>query len=169
MSSITRVLVANRGEITRRVFATARDPAGIGTVAVFPIPTPQAPLLCAKDCAVHSPGAAAGRDLSARRPDPRRCERAPTPSTLAMALRRARVSPARSRTPGWSGSVGSGVDRHHGLEGRVPSLMAAAGVPVLDRLDPAGITDADLPVLVKASAGAAAGASSPASAISREP
>ena len=32
-------------------------------------------------------------------------------------------------------------------------LMAAAGVPVLAELDPAAVTEADLPVLVKASAG----------------
>jgi propionyl-CoA carboxylase alpha chain len=33
------------------------------------------------------------------------------------------------------------------------ALVAAAGVPVLDELDPAAVTEADLPVLVKASAG----------------
>src|SRR5690606_1297487 len=32
-------------------------------------------------------------------------------------------------------------------------LMASAGVPVLPELDPAAVTDADLPLLVKASAG----------------
>ena len=32
-------------------------------------------------------------------------------------------------------------------------MMAAAGVPVLDELDPASVTEAQLPVLVKASAG----------------
>src|SRR6185503_903986 len=32
-------------------------------------------------------------------------------------------------------------------------LMAAAGVPVLDQLDPARVTEPELPVIVKASAG----------------
>ena len=40
-----------------------------------------------------------------------------------------------------------------GSKAEAKALMAEAGVPVLDRLDPDGITDADLPVLIKASAG----------------
>ena len=40
-----------------------------------------------------------------------------------------------------------------GSKAEAKALMAEAGVPVLDRLDPDGITDADLPVLIKASSG----------------
>src|SRR4051812_33241797 len=52
---ITRVLVANRGEIARRVFATCRR-LGIGTVAVHSDPDAALPYIGEADVAVHLPG-----------------------------------------------------------------------------------------------------------------
>ena len=52
---ITRLLVANRGEIARRIFRTCRR-AGIGCVAVFSDPDAGAPHVAEADAAVRLPG-----------------------------------------------------------------------------------------------------------------
>src|SRR3954465_6438663 len=52
---IQNLLVANRGEIARRVFRTCRD-AGIGTVAVFSDADAAAPHALEADAAVRLPG-----------------------------------------------------------------------------------------------------------------
>ena len=51
--------------------------------------------------------------------------------------------------------IGPPVDAVRAMGSKIESkkLMAAAGVPVLDELDPDAVTEAQLPVLVKASAG----------------
>ncbi|MGH9058518.1 MAG: biotin carboxylase N-terminal domain-containing protein, partial [Acidimicrobiales bacterium] len=54
---ITRLLVANRGEIARRVFRTCRE-LGISPVAVFADPDADAPYVAEADAAVRLPGAA---------------------------------------------------------------------------------------------------------------
>ena len=51
MTTITRILVANRGEIARRVFRTARE-MGIGTVAVFSDTDADAPFVTEADTAL---------------------------------------------------------------------------------------------------------------------
>ena len=51
--------------------------------------------------------------------------------------------------------IGPQVDAVRAMGSKIESkkLMSAAGVPVLDELDPETVTQAQLPVLVKASAG----------------
>ena len=55
MSAIRRILVANRGEIARRVFRTARE-MGIATVAVYSDADADAPFVREADLAVRLPG-----------------------------------------------------------------------------------------------------------------
>ena len=53
--TITKILVANRGEIARRVFTTARR-LGIGTVAVYSDADAGLPFVAEADLAVRLPG-----------------------------------------------------------------------------------------------------------------
>src|SRR3954452_14437553 len=59
MPNVTKLLVANRGEIARRIMRTARA-MGIGTVAVFSDADEHAPFVSEADEAVHLPGTAPG-------------------------------------------------------------------------------------------------------------
>jgi acyl-CoA carboxylase subunit alpha len=149
---ITRVLVANRGEIARRVFATCRR-LGLGTVAVYTDPDAGAPHVAEADARVRLPktndylnaeaiiaaALAAGADavhpgygfLSEN-------------AEFAAAVQEAGLT--------W---IGPPVDAVRAMGSKIESkkLMATAGVPVLEELDPDTVTQAQLPVLVKASAG----------------
>jgi len=55
MTAITKLLIANRGEIASRVIRTART-LDIGTVAIFSTPDADAPYVREADEAVHLPG-----------------------------------------------------------------------------------------------------------------
>ncbi|OBI91611.1 biotin carboxylase N-terminal domain-containing protein [Mycobacterium asiaticum] len=149
---ITRVLVANRGEIARRVFATCRR-LGLGTVAVYTDPDAAAPHVAEADArvrlaqtndylnaeAIINAARAAGADaihpgygfLSEN-------------AEFAAAVQRAGLA--------W---IGPPVDAVRAMGSKIESkkLMASAGVPVLEELDPETVSAAQLPVLVKASAG----------------
>ena len=149
---ITRVLVANRGEIARRVLATCRR-LGLGTVAVYTDPDACAPHVAEADARVRLPKTndylnaeaiiAAARAAGADAVHPGYGFLSEN-AEFAAAVQEAGLI--------W---VGPPVDAVRAMGSKIESkkLMAAAGVPVLDELDPATVTETQLPVLVKASAG----------------
>ena len=149
---ITRVLVANRGEIARRVFATCRR-LGLGTVAVYTEPDAEAPHVTEADARVRLPKTndylnadaiiAAARAAGADAVHPGYGFLSEN-AEFAAAVQEAGLI--------W---VGPPVDAVRAMGSKIESkkLMAAAGVPVLEELDPDTVTEAQLPVLVKASAG----------------
>ncbi|MGB9302352.1 MAG: biotin carboxylase N-terminal domain-containing protein [Mycobacterium sp.] len=149
---ITRVLVANRGEIARRVFATCRR-LGLGTVAVYTDPDAGAPHVAEADARVRLPKnndylnaealIAAARAAGADAVHPGYGFLSEN-AEFAAAVQNAGLT--------W---VGPPVDSVRAMGSKIESkkLMSSAGVPVLDELDPDTVTEAQLPVLVKASAG----------------
>ncbi|KHO20863.1 acetyl-CoA carboxylase subunit alpha [Mycolicibacterium setense] len=149
---ITRVLVANRGEIARRVFSTCRR-LGIGTVAVYTDPDAGSPHVAEADARVRLQGNNGYLD-----------------STQIIAA--AKASGADAIHPGYgflsenadfaSAVIDAGLTwigppvnavQAMGSKIEAKKMMAAAGVPVLTELDPSTVTADQLPVLVKASAG----------------
>ncbi len=163
---ITTLLVANRGEIARRVFATCRR-LGIRTVAVHSDADAELPFVREADSAIRLPGNTPAETYL--RDD----------LVLAAALRAgadaihpgygflsenadfARKVEAAGLT--WVGPSPESMEQM-GDKITAKALMARAGVPVLDNLAPATdqgptpkgsrpATEADLPLLVKASAG----------------
>ncbi|ORW71441.1 acetyl/propionyl/methylcrotonyl-CoA carboxylase subunit alpha [Mycobacterium saskatchewanense] len=149
---VTRVLVANRGEIARRVFATCRR-LGLGTVAVYTDPDAGAPHVAEADARVRLPQTndylnaeaviAAARAAGAD---------AVHPGYGFLSENAQFAAAVQDAGLVW---VGPPVDAVRAMGSKIESkkLMAAAGVPVLDELDPDSVTEAQLPVLVKASAG----------------
>ncbi|MFC4113846.1 biotin carboxylase N-terminal domain-containing protein [Nonomuraea zeae] len=150
---ITRLLVANRGEIARRVFRTCRE-LGISTAAVFSDPDADAPHVAEADLAVRLPGA---------RP-------ADTYLDVERILAACRACGADAVHPGygflsenagfaqavlaaglvWVGPPPAAIAAM-GSKIEAKRLMAEAGVPVLPSLDVTA--PGEFPLLVKASAG----------------
>ena len=149
---INRVLVANRGEIARRVFATCRR-LGLGTIAVYTDPDADAPHVAEADAGVRLPNTndylnaeaiiAAARAAGADAVHPGYGFLSEN-GDFAAAVQDAGLT--------W---VGPPVNAVRAMGSKIESkkLMSAAGVPVLEELDPETVTEAQLPVLVKASAG----------------
>jgi propionyl-CoA carboxylase alpha chain len=149
------VLVANRGEIARRIFRSCRE-LGLATVAVFSDPDAGSAHVAEADRAVRLPGASA----------------AVTYLRQQAILDAARAAGADAVHPGygflaedagfaravleaglaWIGPRPEAIELM-GDKLSAKQLMAEAGVPVLPELDPDALTEADLPVLIKASAG----------------
>ena len=153
--TIHSVLVANRGEIARRILATCRR-RGLATVAVFSDADAGSPHVRDADCAVRLPGSAPADTYlrgylivaAARRTGADAIH--PGYGFLAENADFARAVQAAGLT--WIGPDPETIEVM-GAKVAAKQRMAAAGVPVLDLLDPAIITEAHLPVLVKASAG----------------
>ncbi|AZG48269.1 ATP-binding protein [Gordonia insulae] len=154
-TTITSVLVANRGEIACRVFTTARA-MGLRTVAVFSDPDEHAPHVRMADTAVALPGSTS----------------AETYLRGDLVIAAAHAAGADAIHPGygflsenaefaqavidagltWIGPPPAAIAAM-GSKVNAKKLMADAGVPVLGDIDPAAVTDDDLPLLIKASAG----------------
>ena len=151
---IRSVLVANRGEIARRVFRTCRD-LGIATVAVFSDADADAPFVAEADRSVRLQG------------------NAPSDTYLRadLVIDAAKRAGADAIHPGygflsenadfarqvmeagltWVGPAPETIEAM-GSKIRAKELMVKAGVPVLS-VDPDSATKDDFPLLVKASAG----------------
>lgn len=149
---ITKILVANRGEIARRVFDTCRK-LGIGTVAVYTDPDAASPHVAEADAQVRLEGTKGYLDA-------------------AQLIAAAQAAGADAIHPGygflsenaefaaavidagltWIGPPVAAVAAM-GSKIEAKKMMAAAGVPVLEELDPDTVTADQLPVLIKASAG----------------
>jgi propionyl-CoA carboxylase alpha chain len=153
---ISRLLVANRGEIARRIFRTCRD-LGIETVAVYSDPDLAMPHAREADFAVRLPGASAGATYLDGE----------AILAAADAAGAGAVHPgygflsenadfaAAVHTAGltWVGPPPRAIAAM-GRKTEAKRLMREAGVPVLPDLDPADPGAAiEYPVLVKASAG----------------
>jgi propionyl-CoA carboxylase alpha chain len=152
---IDRILVANRGEIARRIFRTCRR-LGIGTVAVYSDADADAPYVREADAAVRLPGTAPadtylridlllaaaertganaihpGYGFLSERPD------------AAEAVARAGLT--------WIGPPASAIAAMGSKIG-AKQLMRAAHVPVLPDSTVESLDEIGLPALVKASAG----------------
>ncbi|WP_328859188.1 biotin/lipoyl-binding protein [Williamsia herbipolensis] len=154
-SAITSVLVANRGEIARRVFATCTR-MGLSTVAVFSDPDAHAPHVTAADRAVRLPGEtsaqtyldgsaiiaaaiAAGAD-------------AIHPGYGFLSENSAFAQAVIDAGLAWIGPPPESIAAM-GSKVNAKEIMAGSDVPVLGDLDPDTLEPSDLPVLIKASAG----------------
>jgi len=151
--TINRLLVANRAEIAARVFRTCRA-LGIEAVAVHSDADADLPYVREADLAVRLPGTAPAdtylrSDLlvdAARRSG----ADAVHPGYGFLSENADFAQAVRDAGLTWVGPFPSSI-RSMGSKIEAKRLMKAAGVPVLEA--PESPTEADLPLLVKASAG----------------
>lgn len=152
---IQTLLVANRGEIARRVFRTCRE-LGIATVAVHSDADSAAAHVHEADAAVRLPGDAPGCTYL----------RGDLLVEAALAAGADAVHPGYgflSESPDfaqqvldagllWIGPAPASMAAM-AVKTKAKELMRAADVPLLDPLEPDELTAADYPLLVKAAAG----------------
>ena len=149
---IRRVLVANRGEIARRVFATCRR-LGVGTVAVYTSPDADSPHVAEADARVTLPGTNGYLNVAALIDAAKAAGADAIHPGYGFLSENAEFAAAvQDAELTWIGPAVAAVAAM-GSKIEAKKMMAAAGVPVLDELDPASVTESQLPVLVKASAG----------------
>ncbi|WP_137295200.1 biotin carboxylase N-terminal domain-containing protein [Nocardioides dongxiaopingii] len=150
---ITRLLVANRAEIASRVFRTCRR-LGIETVALHSDADAGLPYVREADHVVRLPGTSPAETYLRADLVIEAAKRAgadavhPGYGFLSENADLARAVAAVGLT--WVGPSPESMEQM-GSKIRAKQIMAAAGVPVLEA--PAEPTEADLPLLVKASAG----------------
>jgi len=150
---VISLLVANRGEIARRIFRSCRT-AGIATVAVFSDPDAGSPHVADADRAVRLPGASSGETYL----------NGEAIVAAALAAGADAIHPGYgflAEDPGFARSVlaagltwvGPPPEAMEAMALKIEARKraAAAGVPVLPELDPGSVET--FPVLVKASAG----------------
>ena len=151
MSTIGTLLVANRGEIARRVFRTARD-MGMRCVAVFADADEGAPFVVEADAAVRLPGGYLDAEaVVAAAVDSGADAVHPGYGFLAENAGFARTVAAAGLV--W---VGPGPDAIETMGDKLAAKTAAgaAGVPTLPSSeDPADAGEVGFPLMVKAAAG----------------
>ncbi len=156
----SRVLVANRGEIARRVFATCRR-QGLSAVAVFADDDADSPHVREADLAVRLPGDSLDHTYlnadalidAARRVG----AQAVHPGYGLLSENAGFAHAVQAAGLVWIGPPGEAIARM-GSKIEAKRLMAEAGVPVLAERDPDTLLreragGADFPLLIKASAG----------------
>ncbi|MEZ5311191.1 MAG: biotin carboxylase N-terminal domain-containing protein [Microthrixaceae bacterium] len=152
---ITRLLVANRGEIARRVFRTCRD-LGIETVAVHSDADAEMRFVSDADTAVRLPGNSSSDTYL----------RGDLIVAAALSVGADAIHPgygflsenadfARSVIEAGLIWVGPSPESMEAMASKIEAkkAMTRAGVPVLGDIAEGDATEGDLPVLVKASAG----------------
>ncbi|AEW97287.1 MULTISPECIES: ATP-binding protein [Streptomycetaceae] len=152
---IGSILVANRGEIARRVVRTCRD-LGIATVAVHSDADAGAAHVREAGTAVRLPGSAPAEtylrgDLLVKAALAAGAE-AVHPGYGFLSENAAFAREVRDAGLTWIGPPPEAIEAM-GSKTRAKRIMAGAGVPLLAGVDPASVTGAQLPLLVKAAAG----------------